>query len=77
MNTSLQCISNCFELSQYFLLDHHKKDINLDNPIGCQGVLAKSYANLVKNLWYGEVGVFSPWNFKRAIATFQSMVIFN
>lgn len=73
MSTSLQCISNCYELTQYFLKDHYKKDINVDNPIGSSGVLAKSYANFLKNVWYGESGVFSPWNFKRAISTFQSM----
>ncbi len=73
MNTSLQCISNCYELTEYFLKDFYKKDINVDNPIGTQGVLAKAYANFLKNVWYGESGVFSPWNFKKAIATFQSM----
>lgn len=73
MNTALQCISACYELAQYFLSDVYKKDINLDNPIGTQGVLARSYANLLKNLYYGESNAFSPRNFKRAIATFQSM----
>ncbi len=73
MNTSLQCISNCAELTQYFLKDFYKKDLNKDNPIGTGGVLAESYANLLKNIWYGDSGVYSPWNFKRALATFQSM----
>ena len=73
MNTSLQCIANCYELSEYFLKDLYKKDINSDNPIGTQGVLAHSYATLVKNLYYGENSVFTPRNFKKAIATFQSM----
>jgi len=73
MNTSLQCMSNCWELTQYFLKDYYKKDINVDNPIGTSGVLARAYANFLKNVWYGDSGVFSPWNFKRAISTFQSM----
>ena len=73
MNTSLQCVSNCYELTQYFLKDLYKKDINQDNPIGTGGVLAKAYANFLKNVWYGESGIFSPWNFKKAISTFQSM----
>lgn len=73
MNTSLQCIANCYELSKYFLSDSYKKDINEDNPIGTQGVLAHSYANLLKNLYYGESSTFVPRNFKKAIATFQSM----
>jgi ubiquitin carboxyl-terminal hydrolase 4/11/15 len=75
LNTSLQCISSCWELTNYFLKNHYKKDININNPIGTKGILARAYAHLLKNLWYGEAPVFSPWNFKRAIAAFQPMVI--
>lgn len=74
MNTALQCISNCFELTSFFLEGHYKTQLNVDNPIGSQGVLAKSYANLLSNLWYGTNDVFSPTKFKRAIECFQSMV---
>ena len=73
MNTSLQCISNCYELAQFFLSDSYLKDINTDNPLGTQGALARSYATLLKNLYYGESGSFNPRNFKRAIGAFQSM----
>ena len=73
MNTSLQCMSNCYELTQYFLSDYYKDHINVDNPIGTQGNLCRAYSNLLKNIWFGSSGVYSPWNFKSAIATFQSM----
>lgn len=75
MNTAIQCISSCWELTNYFLKNHYKNDINLSNPIGTKGVLARSYAALLKNIWYGENSVISPWNFKRAIGTFQPMVL--
>ncbi len=74
MNTALQCISNCWEITNFFLEGHYKNQLNLDNPIGSQGVLAKSYANLVTNLWFGTSQVFSPKKFKKAIECFQSMV---
>jgi ubiquitin carboxyl-terminal hydrolase 4/11/15 len=74
MNTSIQCISNCWELTNYFLKNHYKTDINEKNPIGTKGILARAYANMLKNIWYGEKSVYSPWNFKRAIANFQPMV---
>ncbi len=74
MNTALQCISNCYELTNFFLEGHYKSQLNIDNPIGSQGVLAKSYAHLLTNLWYGTTQVFSPSKFKRAIECFQSMV---
>jgi ubiquitin carboxyl-terminal hydrolase 4/11/15 len=76
MNTSLQCMSNCFELTQYFLQDYYKKDINTDNPIGTGGILAKAYCTLLKNIWYGDRVVYSPYEFKNAISIFQPMVYF-
>ena len=73
MNSSLQCIANCYELALYFLKDYYKKDINTDNPLGTQGALARSFANLLKELYYGESHSFSPRHFKKAIGTFQPM----
>ena len=75
MNTSLQCLSNCYELTRYFIEDYYKEFINLENSIGTQGNLAKAYSNLLKNLWFGTSNIYSPWNFKSAIERFQSMFI--
>jgi len=75
MNSSLQCISNCWELTNYFLKNHYLKDINKNNPLGTKGILAKEFANLLKHMWYSDKSVISPWNFKRAISKFQPMVI--
>jgi ubiquitin carboxyl-terminal hydrolase 4/11/15 len=74
MNTALQCISNCSELTGYFLGNHYKTEINENNPIGSGGVLVRAYAGLLKNLWFGEHSSYGPWNFKAAIGAFQSMV---
>jgi ubiquitin carboxyl-terminal hydrolase 4/11 len=49
MNTSLQCISNCWELTNYFIRNCYKSDLNEKNPIGTGGVLARAYANLLKH----------------------------
>jgi len=73
MNSSLQCISNCYELTEYFLKDFHVKDVNTDNPLGSGGDLCKAYSALLKNMWYGRNNSFSPWNFKRSISGFQTM----
>ena len=69
MNTSLQCLSNCWELTNYFLSNKYKKDINLDNPIGTKGKMCKSYANVLQNLWYGINKDYKPRNFKLIIDT--------
>ena len=73
MNTSLQCLSNCYELTKYFLSGKYINDINEENPIGTKGILAKAYGNLLKHLWYGTSSYFTPSQFKNALGTFQKM----
>lgn len=34
MNSSLQCLSNTWELTNYFLQQMYRKDIHEDNPLG-------------------------------------------
>ena len=57
MNSGLQCLSNCQELTKYFLLGLHKKDINKENPLGQKGFLALTYAELLEDLWRGNTGM--------------------
>lgn len=75
MNTALQCISNCYELSQYFLNNIYQKDISSSdkNPLSSNGTLARTYANLLKNLYFGTSRSFDPREFKKTIGTYQSM----
>ena len=39
MNSSLQCLSNCWELTKYFLDERFKADLNESNPLGTEGRL--------------------------------------
>jgi hypothetical protein len=34
MNSALQCLSNCYALTSYFLTDEYEKDINIENKLG-------------------------------------------
>jgi hypothetical protein len=77
MNTALQCISNCYELTNYFLNNHYKFHLNTTNEIGAKGLVAKSYAEIVANLWYGKEAVFSPFSLKRVIDELKSYVNYN
>ena len=73
MDTSLQCLSNCKILTEYFLEDYYKKFINENNPIGSQGKLVESYAELIKHLWYGQNDSIEPYNFKETIGNIRTM----
>ena len=44
MNSALQCLSNTWILTKYFLECHFKKEINKDNPLGTSGALAFHYS---------------------------------
>eukprot|EP01104_Vermistella_antarctica_P015714 TRINITY_DN5224_c0_g1_i1.p1 TRINITY_DN5224_c0_g1~~TRINITY_DN5224_c0_g1_i1.p1 ORF type:complete len:1284 (+),score=421.09 TRINITY_DN5224_c0_g1_i1:265-4116(+) len=70
MNSGLQCLSNTYALTEYFLHDGHVHDINEDNPIGMGGQLATEYAALVKELWAGKYRAVNPRNLKYVIGKF-------
>ena len=67
MNSSIACLSNCLELTCYFLSGEYKKDINKENHLGMGGVLAESWGNLLRQYWVENTRVGNPADFKRAI----------
>lgn len=74
MNSALQCISRIEELAYYFLVDRHKQEINVDNPLGYNGRMAKSYADFLHNLYLpGASSAYTPRAFKNALSQAQPM----
>ncbi|KAL8833514.1 MAG: hypothetical protein Q9170_004231 [Blastenia crenularia] len=71
MNSALQCIRSCEELSQYFLQDRYKAELNPNNPLAHNGMVAKAYASLVREM-YGEGNsyAFAPKAFKNVIGKY-------
>ena len=76
MNSALQCLSNCKDLTEYFLKKHYADDKNLDNPLGSKCKLLEAYYNLINHMWYGEDDAVSPSDFKYEMGSFQSAVGF-
>jgi ubiquitin C-terminal hydrolase len=70
MSSSIQCLSNCFELTNYFLLQFFKEDINENNAMGAQGRLARAYAKLMIEMWYQDDNVVRPIMFKRLLGQY-------
>ena len=70
MNSGLQCLSNCYELTKYFLLDYYENDINLDNKLGSGGKIAIIYRKLLEDLWKGDQNSINPSYFKSIFAQF-------
>ena len=67
MNSSIACISNCIELTYYFLCGDYKIDINTDNKNGLRGELAKSWGDLLHEYWVENTKVGDPREFKNVI----------
>ena len=51
MNSSIACLSNCSELTAYFLTGKYKLSINKKNKYGLQGKLANAWFDLLKDYW--------------------------
>ena len=64
MNCSLQCLSNTKDLTKYFLYNYFQNDINLSNTFGTNGVLLKSYYDLIYKMWLTDFKKLKP-NFFR------------
>ena len=67
MNSSIACISNCTELTYYFLCGDYLKDINYTNENGMKGLLAKSWGNILEEYWVDNTDVGNPNQFKSII----------
>jgi ubiquitin C-terminal hydrolase len=55
MNSSIQCLSNTYELTQFFLQGRYKPFIDREwkSPIGSEGRIVLAYAKLINEMWYG------------------------
>jgi ubiquitin C-terminal hydrolase len=51
MNSILQSLSHSVSFREYFLSNSFTADLNRDNPLGCQGKIAETFAQLIQDLW--------------------------
>ena len=73
MNSSIQCLSNSYALTKYFLIEKYKTEINSNNVLGTGGKLAVQFARLLNEMWNEESPVVTPWSFKKIVGNFQPM----
>lgn len=71
MNSILQCVSNTKVITDFFLSDAFKAEINSDNPLGHNGKVAVSYGKLIKDMWNSGYTKIIPRDFKVTIGEFQ------
>ena len=64
MNSTIQCLSATFPFTSYFLDGSYKKSINVVNPLGTKGALARAFSELLKALWKEDYTFLSPVTFR-------------
>ena len=70
MNSAIQCLSSCEELTKYFLLKKHLDEINVDNNNGAKGKIAKAYYSLIEEIWNGHSKYINPWDFRQIFVSY-------
>ena len=68
MNSSIACLSNCTELTTYFLTGKYKDDINKNNKEGLKGKLAKAWYELLAQYWNSTKKAGNPSEIKSTVA---------
>ena len=72
MNSALQCLRSVEELTQYFLQQKYKAELNPSNPLSHNGDVAKAYGALLDQI-YGQNSIVSsvtPRHFKTVIGKY-------
>ena len=72
MNSSIACLSNCSELTSYFLCDeyNYEKEINEKTKQGTRGKLPRKWYNLLKEYWLSNDSYGNPSSFKSTMGNF-------
>jgi len=68
MNSSIACLSNCTELTTYFLTGNYQQDINTKNKEGLGGKLADAWHDLLEKYWLSAIKSGNPTDVKNAVA---------
>ena len=65
MNSVLQCMFNTTQLADYILSNSYRSDINRKTKFGSGGLVAESFAVLLRAVWSGQYRYLIPSDIKR------------
>ena len=69
MNSSIACISNCYELTYFFLSKQFVNDINRTNRDGAKGKLAEAWYDLIRHYWNSTYDCGNPKIIKNIVGS--------
>ena len=74
MNSSLQCLSNTYELTKFFLEGRFNfiNQLQQKNILGTEGRLVMAYAKLINEMWSLDSSSVAPQLFKRILGEYAA-----
>ncbi|KAL0238287.1 hypothetical protein GEMRC1_012760 [Eukaryota sp. GEM-RC1] len=75
MNSIIQSISHCVDLTEFVLSDEFKRDLNKNNSNGSKGKIALAWRETVQNLWNGKASVYTPTKLKHEVEMMASQLL--
>lgn len=73
LNSALQCLSHCEDLTKYFLSKSFLDDL-CNTRQGKDGKIAVAYYEFIKELWLGSNPVISAWDIRNIFMAFMKQV---
>ncbi|KAI0339681.1 cysteine proteinase [Trametopsis cervina] len=70
MNSTIQCLSATVPFARFFTDGRWKSAVNMVNPMGTKGQLAQAFANIIRDMWQGEMASLTPLPFRRTVCTY-------
>lgn len=70
INSAMQCLSHCEDLTKYFLSKSFLDEINKQGRGGPDGRIAKIYYELLNDLWIGSTASVPPYEIKNIYMSF-------
>ncbi|KAF8513473.1 hypothetical protein JB92DRAFT_2721321 [Gautieria morchelliformis] len=71
MNSAIQCLAHNEELTEYFLTELYREELNRDNPLGMGGAIAENFGSLLSRIWSSTgPSSFAPREFKQQLQRF-------
>ncbi|XP_027228164.1 ubiquitin carboxyl-terminal hydrolase 32 isoform X2 [Penaeus vannamei] len=71
LNAALQCCSNTYPLTTYFIKNMHLYELNPGNPCGMKGHMARQYGSLMQEIWGGGVKTVAPLKLRWTIGKYS------
>lgn len=75
MNAPIQCLSATVPFARFFTDGRWKNAINYTNAMGSKGKLAGAFAQLVHDMWGGDLPYLTPIDFRKTICSLKAQYI--